>query len=102
MDRIWAALALVIGAVGLIQGVAWIGAHPSSPQFGRRVIGAWLAPLGLTLLAGAALHLLVPDFWGDQRSALAPTPPGRTGVSAPGITNRAGSSPSPSPTTARQ
>ena len=52
-------VALLVGIVALLQGVAWLGAFEVSQPF-RRLAGAVVAPIGYALIAAAVLLRLVP------------------------------------------
>jgi hypothetical protein len=52
---------MFVGLVGLVQGVAWIGA--SRPRARRRGQGVVLAPAAMLLWLISLLHLLVPGFF---------------------------------------
>jgi hypothetical protein len=53
-------LAAVLGLVGVLQGVAWLGAAADRKLAWRGMV---LAPAGVALLACALLEWLVPGFW---------------------------------------
>ena len=62
----WLSIGLAFaGAVGTVQGAAWLGASRSDPALEDRLHrrGAWLTPLGLLTLGLATLLGLVPDFF---------------------------------------
>lgn len=52
-----AALLAVVGLIGLVQSVVWIG-QPSAPA-GRRLLGVFAAPLALVVLVVALAVLRV-------------------------------------------
>lgn len=54
----------LLGLVGAVQGLAWIGAAGDHAQ--RRTQGMWLAPVGLLLFGLGVLWILVPDFFFDR------------------------------------
>lgn len=53
-------LLALIGLVGTVQAVVWIG-RPSTPA-GRRLIGVFAAPIALTLMVVALAATRVPGL----------------------------------------
>lgn len=54
-------LLALVGLVGLVQAVVWIG-QPSAPA-GRRLLGVFAAPIALLLLVFALAAIRVPALF---------------------------------------
>jgi hypothetical protein len=63
------ALIAIMGFVGVLQGVVWTGSAPRAGRKGggrRGLLGAALAPIGLSLVVLGLTAMMVPDFLGGR------------------------------------